>query len=331
MQFDAGEHLGSGQWQRGLGGRWHNSLRADEYSAACRRRFCLSFPGLRGCPRCPFLDCAGERLDAYGRHILACSGAHQQKRDQLAHDEVRDHLFGVCREAGLKPHLEKRRLVPDSEARPADVMLPTGHGLGGPQEALRVACMDVSGVRSECSSYLREGPLIAPLKERHWVKATRTFAPSQEAATAAEREGQAAAQAALAGGASAAEADRASRAAAARALTLRAPLLYLVPIVFSTMGFFYDGDSSRGMRAVLAALGANFRRGESERAEGAGSVAVWSRWLPRLSAAVERGVWWRINYTLKALDREAAPTRDEHMALADLTTYASMRAFAPPT
>ena len=49
------------------------------------------------------------------------------------------------------------------------------------------------------------------------------------------------------------------------------------------------------------------------------------------SIVVERGVWWRINYTLKALAREAAPTRDEHMALADLTSYASLRAFAPPT
>ena len=81
----------------------------------------------------------------------------------------------------------------------------------------------------------------------------------------------------------------------------------------------------------MSALGANFRRGESERADGAGAVAVWSRWLPRLSAAIERGVWWRIDYTLQALDRRAAPTGDEHMALADLTAYASMRAFAPLT
>ena len=36
-------------------------------------------------------------------------------------------------------------------------------------------------------------------------------------------------------------------------------------------------------------------------------------------------VWWRTDqllYTLKALDREASPTRDrEHMVLADLTSY----------
>jgi len=159
----------------------------------------------------------------------------------------------------------------------------------------------------------------------------RTFPPSPEVASAAERDGRAAAQAALAGGASAAEADQASRAAVARTIARRAPLLYLVPIVFSTMGFFYDGDTSRGARPTLSALGAHFRRGESERADGAGAVAVWSRWLPRLSAAVERGVWWRINYTLQALNRQAAPTRDERMALADLTTYASMRAFAPLT
>jgi hypothetical protein len=329
LQFDAGVQLGSGMWQRALAGRWHNSLRAEEYSAACRRRFCLSFPGLRDRPRCPFPGC-GERLDVYGRHIFACDGPHQQRRDQLAHDEVRDHLFGVCREAGLRPQLETRRLVPGSQARPADVMLPAGHGLGGPQEALGVACLDVSGVRSECDSH-RQAGLTAPLRVRHREKAMRTFPPSPEVASAAERDGRAAAQAALAGGASAAEADQASRAAVARTIARRAPLLYLVPIVFSTMGFFYDGDTSCGARATLSALGAYFRRGESERADGAGAVAVWSRWLPRLSAAVERGVWWRINYTLQALNRQAAPTRDEHMALADLTTYASMRAFAPLT
>ena len=40
------------------------------------------------------------------------------------------------------------------------------------------------------------------------------------------------------------------------------------------------------------------------------------------SAAVERGVWWRIIYTLQALSMQArAPTRYEHMmALADLLT-----------
>ena len=104
--------------------------------------------------------------------------------------------------------------------------------MGGPQEALRVACLDVSGVRSECDSHLQAG-LTAPLRERHREKAMRTFPPSPEVASAAaERDGRAAAQAALAGGASAAEADQASRAAVARTIARRAPLLYLVPIVF---------------------------------------------------------------------------------------------------
>ena len=65
----------------------------------------------------------------------------------------------------------------------------------------------------------------------------------------------------------------------------------------------FDLSGSGAKPCDPSALEANFRRGESERADGAGAVAVWSRWLPRLSAAVERGVWWRINYTLHALNR----------------------------
>ena len=66
-----------------------------------------------------------------------------------------------------------------------------------------------------------------------------------------------------------------------------------------------------GLRAVLAALAAGYRRAESDRADGAGSETARSRWLPRLSAALERGVWWRVQYTLRALEWRAAPEVDD--------------------
>ena len=328
-QFDAGVCYGAGHWALGLAGRFHNSLRADEYGAAARRRFCLTIPALRAQPRCPFPDCS-ERLDAHGWHIFACSGSQQKKRDQRAHNEVRDHLFGVCKQAGLHPQLETPRLVDGTFERPADVLLPAGHGLGGPAVASFVACLDVSGVRSECASYMAQG-LHAPLAARQAEKAKREFTPSSEALTAAAVAAAGALAAATAAGAGPEAAVQARDAAHHQALAMRAPPLYLEPIVFSSTGCFFDGEKGRGLRAVLAALGASYRRSECDMAEGAGTQAVRSRWLPRLSAAVERGVWWRIKYTLQALDWRAAPEVDAHMVLSDLSCYSAARAFPTPS
>ena len=330
LQFDAGAEYGAGHWALSLVGPWHNSLRAEEYGCAARRRFCLTFPGLRGYPACPFLGCT-ERLDPFGRHIFACGGEHQKGRDQRAHNEVRDHLFGVCKQAGFRPQCEPPGLIDGSRERPADVLLPAGHRLGGAAAASHVCCIDVSGVRSESRSYVPRG-LMAPLAARHAKKAQRpAFPEPPEEVHAAVRAATAAAfSAARAGGASEEAAARARDAAMARELAARAPALYLEPVVFSSMGCFYDGAKGRGLRAVLAALAAGYRRAESDRADGAGSETARSRWLPRLSAALERGVWWRVQYTLRALEWRAAPEEDVHMVLSDLSCYSAARVFAAP-
>ena len=51
-----------------------------------------------------------------------------------------------------------------------------------------------------------------------------------------------------------------------------------------------------GLRAVLGALAAKYKAGESGRAEGVGDAAVHGRWLPQLATAVERGVWRRLGF-----------------------------------
>jgi hypothetical protein len=207
-----------------------------------------------------------------------------------------------------------------------------GHGLGGPDGAnYYVVCIDVSGVRSECATYAPRG-LAPPLADRHAEKLRRLddIQPSEEVLTAARADAAAAFGAARSGGASEEAAAHARDAAMHRALAVRAPPLHLEPVVFSSMGCFYDGAKGRGLRAVLAALAAGYRRTECDRADGAGSEAVRSRWLPRLSAAVERGVWWRVKYTLQALGWGAGREADVHMVLSDLSVYSAARAFAAP-
>ena len=248
---------------------------------------------------------------------------------------MRDQLFGVCKQAGFRPQCEPPGLIDGSRERPADVLLPAGHRLGGAAAASHVCCIDVSGVRSESRSYVPRG-LMAPLAARHAKKAQRpAFPEPPEEVHAAVRAATAAAfSAARAGGASEEAAARARDAAMARELAARAPALYLEPVVFSSMGCFYDGAKGRGLRAVLAARACcgvpKARRAESDRADGAGSETARSRWLPRLSAALERGGWWRVQYTLRALEWRAAPEEDVHMVLSDLSCYSAARVFAAP-
>jgi hypothetical protein len=54
-----------------------------------------------------------------------------------------------------------------------------------------------------------------------------------------------------------------------------------------------------------------------------------------VSAALERGVWWRVQYTLRALEWRAAQEVDVHMVLSDLSCYSAARVSllfsAPPS
>ena len=88
---------------------------------------------------------------------------------------------------------------------------------------------------------------------------------------------------------------------------------------------WHDGDPSRGLRAVMDALAARYKAGESDRPEGAGSAAVHSRWFPRLSTALERGMWWRYRSALRALRGEFDV---DPLTLADLPSYVTGRLFS---
>ena len=42
------------------------------------------------------------------------------------HNHLRDHLCNTCSSAALSPTREDRALIPGSDARPADVLIPIG-------------------------------------------------------------------------------------------------------------------------------------------------------------------------------------------------------------
>ena len=314
QRFDAGAGYGYGAWLSGSAGARHHSLTDEEYCCAARRHLNLSFPAFRTCPppRCPFCR---EQMDEYGAHVLACGKAGVLDND--VHNLVRDHLYAVCGEAGFRPGKETPGLVPGSRQRPADVLLPAGHGLGGSANATIPACLDCCGVRSECATYMASG-LTQGMAAAHRTKAERKFDPAPAAYEEAAAKGDEAASQCAAGGGSAAEAEAAREAARTRALDARRPRLHVVPVVFSSCGCWYNGDPSRGVRAVMDTLAAKYKAGESDRPEGSGSAAVHSRWLPRLSTALERGVWWRFRYTLRALRGEFDV---DPLTLADLPSY----------
>ena len=96
----------------------------------CRSRYWLGVPlfGTYQCPEC------GRDADVMGDHKIDCSG----NGDRIAHhNNLRDVLFNAAQSAALGPRKEALGLVPNSGARPADILLPNwSHGR---QAALDVA------------------------------------------------------------------------------------------------------------------------------------------------------------------------------------------------
>ena len=269
-------------------------MKAEELKAAVRRRYRLPFEELlSGNVRCR--RCHGV-VDIYGDHAEACQ-AHAGKYDWVAHNLVRDAFAACAKEASLLPETEKPALVEGTLERPADVFLPAegGHGLGGACSAGLGACVDVVGVRGLAPSALRRG-LAGSLHAAAQRKLQRVFPPSAFATGEAGRaEAAAAAAALLEGAADDAELERVQREAYARTIQAHAPPWFVVPFAFSSLGCLAD-ETEVVMRAMAARYAASEAAGG---AEAAGHGILQARWLPRLSAAIERGVWGRLRALLR--------------------------------
>ena len=301
--FDAALGYAGGAFLNAVPAGWSGALTAEELRGALRRRMRLQHPELRaGNLRCV---CCRQLMDTFGDHAEACQ-VHASKYDWAAHNRVRDALALCAKEASLLPETEKPDLVEGTQERPADVYLPAegGHGLGGASSAGLSACVDVVGVRSLAGSALERG-LHESLEAAAQGKLRRVFAPSGTAAAAAERAAAAAQREALQAELVPDDAglERARRDAYARTIQAFAPRWFVVPFAFSSLGCLAT-STEEVMKAMAARYAASEAAGG---AAAAGHGILHARWLPRLSAAIERGAWGR----LRPLLRTAAGARDE--------------------
>ena len=110
---------GSGDWvtappSKALG----LHLRKSEFFLAARYR--LGLPIFQREGNCPMTNCQGFG-DKYGDHSISCA----INGERIAkHNHVRDAIFAAAAQAALGPRKEPAGLLPGSDDRPADVLLP---------------------------------------------------------------------------------------------------------------------------------------------------------------------------------------------------------------
>ena len=110
---------GSGDWLTALPSKALGlHLRKSEFILAARYR--LGLPIFLQEGNCPMTNCQGFG-DKYGDHSISCA----INGERIAkHNHVRDAIFAAAAQAALGPRKEPAGLLPGSDDRPADVLLP---------------------------------------------------------------------------------------------------------------------------------------------------------------------------------------------------------------
>ena len=110
---------GSGDWLTALPSKALGlHLRMSEFILAVRYR--LGLPIFLQEGDCPMNRCRGFG-DKYGDHAISCA----INGERIAkHNHVRDAIFAAASQAALGPRKEPAGLLPGSDDRPADVLLP---------------------------------------------------------------------------------------------------------------------------------------------------------------------------------------------------------------
>ena len=110
---------GSGDWLTALPSKALGlHLRKSEFILAARYRLGLPIYLQEG--RCPMDNCQGFG-DKYGDHSISCA----INGERIAkHNHVRDAIHAAAAQAALGPKKEPAGLLPGSDDRPADVLLP---------------------------------------------------------------------------------------------------------------------------------------------------------------------------------------------------------------
>ena len=98
----------------------YGNLQSTEFITAVKYRMGVNvFPIEGKCMACPVLS------DPSGDHAVSCGwGGERISR----HNLIRDVLYNTCSSAALGPTREDRALLPGTEARPADILLPGWSG-----------------------------------------------------------------------------------------------------------------------------------------------------------------------------------------------------------
>ena len=129
VHFSAGDWLGAYP-SKALG----LHLRRSEFVAAAKYR--LGLQVFEQEAECPMTRCRGWS-DVMGDHAISCGlGGERIAR----HNHVRDALFQTAVQAGLGPRREPDGLLPGSDDRPADVLIP--FWTGGQDTALDVTVVN---------------------------------------------------------------------------------------------------------------------------------------------------------------------------------------------
>ena len=107
-------------------------LHPPEFITAVKYRLGVDVFPLEGrCTACPVLS------DPAGDHAVSCGwGGERIGR----HNLIRDVLFSACSSAALGPTREDRALLPGTESRPADILLPGW--TGGKDTALDITVVN---------------------------------------------------------------------------------------------------------------------------------------------------------------------------------------------
>ena len=86
----------------------------------------------------------------------------------MRHNALRDVLFSTCQQAALAPLREDRALLPGTEARPADILLP--HWTGGRDTALDITVVNPLQLAFVNQSAINPGHALRKAYERKMNK-----------------------------------------------------------------------------------------------------------------------------------------------------------------
>ena len=117
------------------------------------------FPREGRCMACPVMS------DVEGDHAISCGwGGERITR----HNALRDVLFSTCQQAALAPVREDRALIPGTDTRPADILLP--HWTGGRDTALDITVVNPLQVAFINQSAANPGHALRKAFERKMIK-----------------------------------------------------------------------------------------------------------------------------------------------------------------